>query len=267
MKKEDLDKIITAALNVANENASVYGSQIKKDHKDKIIFRPDSYIKIAVEEPIIPLVPPAVPPETTPPPVVETEDGGKTDGDGKKPANASGGGQSLSRITMDWQQAYSASEMFEQFFQAVLTAYGGDNLKSVGFYKVDPAAGKPEPLEASDIYYFAHRLETKLKSIKYTLEFGVATVGQGERGGERILSLYDVISSPRELDFARFPQYKIRTINALLQIDAQIRQQILAKTKPQSFLEKANDFNKNTGWWNTLKDSFKGIQESLITRN
>ena len=106
-----------------------------------------------------------------------------------------------------------------------------------------------------------------LKSIKYTLEFGVATVGQGERGGERILSLYDVIFSPTELDFASFPQYKIRTINALLQIDAQIRQQILAKTKPQSFLEKANDFNKNTGWWNTLKDSFKGIQESLITRN
>ena len=137
----------------------------------------------------------------------------------------------------------------------------------MGFYKVDPAAGVPEPLEASNIDYFAHRLETKLKSIKYTLEFGVATVGQGERGGERILSLYDVIFSPTELDFASFPQYKIRTINALLQIDAQIRQQILAKTKPQSFLEKANDFNKNTGWWNTLKDSFKGIQESLITRN
>jgi len=138
----------------------------------------------------------------------------------------------------------------------------------VGFYKVDPAAGVPMPLETiRDIYHFAHKLETKLKSIKYTLEFGVATVGQGERGGERILSLYDVISSPRELDFASFPQYKIRTINALLQIDAQIRQQILAKTKPQSFLEKANDFNKNTGWWNTLKDSFKGIQESLITRN
>lgn len=260
MKKEDLDKIITAALNVANENASVYGSQIKKDHKDKIIFRPDSYIKIAVEDPTVPPV--------LPPPIVETEEGSKTEEDVKKTTNPSAGGQSLSRITMDWQDANSASEMFQQFFQAVLTAYGGDNLKSVGFYKVDPAAGVPKPLETiSDIYNFAHKLETKLKSIKYTLEFGVATVGQGERGGERILSLYDVISSPRELDFANFPQYKIRTINALLQIDAQIRQQILAKTKPQSFLEKANDFNKNTGWWNTLKDSFKGIQESLITRN
>ena len=49
MRKEDLDKIITAALNVANENASVYGSQITKDHKDKIIFRPDSYIKLAAD--------------------------------------------------------------------------------------------------------------------------------------------------------------------------------------------------------------------------
>lgn len=264
MKKEDLDKIITAAVNVANENASVYGSQIKKDHKDKIIFRPDSYIKIAVEDPT---VLPDNPPETTPAAVVKTEEGSNTEEDVKKTANPSGGGQSLSRITMDWQDANSASEMFQEFFQAVLQAYNGDNLKSVGFYKVDPAAGVPKPLETRDIYNFAHKLETKLKSIKYTLEFGVATVGQGERGGERILSLYDVISSPRELYFADFPQYKIRTINALLQIDAQIRQQILAKTKPQSFLEKANDFNKNTGWWNTLKDSFKGIQESLITRN
>lgn len=259
MRKEDLDKIITAALNIANENASVYGSQITKDHKDKIIFRPDSYIKLAGDDSIVP------PADTSETPVPPPDD--KKEGEGKKTANPSGGGQSLSRITMDWQQANSASEMFEQFFQAVLQAYNGDNLISVGFYKVDPAAGVPKPLETKDIYHFAHKLETKLKSIKYTLEFGVATVGQGERGGERILSLYDVISSPRELDFTKFPKYKIRTINALLQIDAQIRQQILAKTKPQSFLEKANDFNKNTGWWNTLKDSFKGIQESLITRN
>lgn len=267
MRKEDLDKIITAALNVANENASVYGSQITKDHKDKIIFRPDSYIKIAVEEPIIPLVDPPVDP---PADLSKTDlsPDGKTEEDAKKTANPSGGGQSLSRITMDWQEANSASEMFQQFFQAVLEAYKGDNLKSVGFYKVDPAAGVPKPLETlDDIYFFAHKLETKLKSIKYTLEFGVATVGQGERGGERILSLYDVISSPKELDFANFPQYKIRTINALLQIDAQIRNEIIKKTSTPTMLENIRDFDKNSGWWNTLKDSFKGIQESLITRN
>jgi len=263
MRKEDLDKIITAALNVANENASVYGSQITKDHKDKIIFRPDSYIKLAVD----------ADPSSTP----SSTDSGETKSDvsdestkqtdAKPVANSGGSAPPFQKLNMAWRQPDRSDVMFQEFFKAVFTAYGADNLKAIGFYKVNDNDGKPIPLEQNDLWGFASKLGPKLRSIKYTVEFGVATVGQGERGGEKIMSLYDLISPKSYIDFEKFPLYKDKTVNALLQINAQIRNDVIKNTSTPTMLENLKDFNKNSGWWNTLKDSFKGIQESLITRN
>ena len=81
------------------------------------------------------------------------------------------------------------------------------------------------------------------------------------------MSLYDLISDKSYIDFTKFPLYKDKTVNALLQINAQIRNDVIKNTSTPTMLENLKDFNKNSGWWNTLKDSFKGIQESLITRN
>lgn len=264
MRKEDLDKIITAALNIANENASVYGSQITKDHKDKIIFRPDSYIKLAADPPVTDPVDETKTP--VPPPIEETKTPAD-DSEKKTTLNAPGGNASFQKLDMSWQNANDTFTMFSEFFASILNAYGGDNLKSIGFYKIDPSEEKPKPLEPNNLYEFAYRLESKLKNIKYTTKFDVATVGQGERGGEKIMSLYDLISLNETLDFTTFPQYRLKTINALLQINAQIKQDILKKTSTPSMIENIREFDKNTGWWNTLKDSFRGIQESLITRN
>lgn len=47
MGKEDLNKLIKLASQIADENASVYDRQIKKSHVEKDIFRPDSFIKIS----------------------------------------------------------------------------------------------------------------------------------------------------------------------------------------------------------------------------
>jgi len=263
MRKEDLDKIITAALNVANENASVYGSQITKDHKDKIIFRPDSYIKLAADAD--PTSSPSSPDSGETKSDVPSE--GTKQPDVKPVANSGGSAPPFQKLGMAWRQPDRSDLMFREFFKAVFEAYGADNLKSIGFYKVDDTEGKPIPLEQNDLWGFASKLEPKLRNIKYTVEFGVATVGQGERGGEKILSLYDLISDKSYIDFTMFPLYKDKTVNALLQINAQIRNDVIKNTSTPTMLENLKDFNKNSGWWNTLKDSFKGIQESLITRN
>jgi hypothetical protein len=296
MKREDLDKIITAAVNVANENASVYGSQIRKDHKDKTIFRPDSYIKLAAGG--------------------SfggggafgsggSSSGGSATGSGSAGGTSSGsgsaGGSSTSsgsgaaggspggsppaastpgasatpsgsaplfqKLKMTWRHPDRSDVMFEEFFKAVFEAYGADNLKSIGYYKLDDTEGKPIPLEQNDLWGFASKLEPKLRNIKYTVEFGVATVGQGERGGEKILSLYDLISPKSYIDFTMFPLYKDKTVQALLQINAQIRNEITKKNSTPSMMENLREFDKNSGWWNTVKDSLQGIKESLITRN
>lgn len=263
MKREDLDKIITAAVNVANENASVYGSQIRKDHKDKIIFRPDSYIKLAAD--------------TDSSSTLSSPDSGETisnvpaDGtkqpDAKPVANSGGSAPLFQKLKMTWRHPDRSDQMFAQFFEAVFEAYGADNLKSIGFYKIDDSDGKPIPLEPNDLWGFASKLAPKLRNIKYTVEFGVATVGQGERGGEKIMSLYDLISDKSYIDFTKFPLYKDKTVQALLQINAQIRNEILKKNSTPSMMENLREFDKNSGWWNTVKDSLQGIKESLITRN
>jgi hypothetical protein len=271
MRKEDLDKIITAALNVANENASVYGSQITKDHKDKIIFRPDSYIKLAAGGSFggggafgsgSGTATTGSPPSSS-----GTGSGAGTASTAGASGTAGGSTPPFQKLNMAWRQPDRSDVMFEEFFKAVFIAYGADNLKAIGFYKVDDNDGKPIPLEQNDLWGFASKLGPKLRSIKYTVEFGVATVGQGERGGEKIMSLYDLISPESYIDFKMFPLYKDKTVNALLQINAQIRNDVIKNTSTPTMLENLKDFNKNSGWWNTLKDSFKGIQESLITRN
>lgn len=50
MGKEDLNKLVKLASQIADENASVYGKQIKKSHIEKDIFRPDSFIKISADD-------------------------------------------------------------------------------------------------------------------------------------------------------------------------------------------------------------------------
>lgn len=250
MRKEDLDKIITAALNIANENASVYGSQITKDHKDKIIFRPDSYIKLA-----------------TSPGLGVTGSGpgiGSTSGIGG--TASSSGSAPFKKLDMNWQNANTSDDMFLRFYEAVFDAYGADLLYSIGFYSIDDVEGKPIPFEKSSVWGFAHKLEPNLRRIKFTTKFGVGTVSQGERGGEEIMSLYDLIYPDSHIELNKFPHYKLKIINALLQINAEIRQKILLKDKPQSLLEKARD---KSGWWGTVLDTLantsKGIQESLIS--
>lgn len=263
MRKEDLDKIITAAVNVANENASVYGSQITKDHKDKIIFRPDSYIKLAADPPVTDPVDETKTP--VPPPIEETKTPAD-DSEKKTTLNAPGGSAAFKKLNMDWQNAITSDEMFLRFYKAVFEAYGADLLYSIGFYSIDDVEGKPKPLNEFQVWGFAHKLEPNLRRIKFTTEFGVGTVSQGERGGEKIMSLYDLIYPDSNIDLSKFPHYKLKIINALLQINAEIRQKILLKDKPQSLLEKARD---KSGWWGTVLDTLantsKGIQESLIS--
>lgn len=270
MRKEDLDKIITAALNIANENASVYGSQITKDHKDKIIFRPDSYIKLATDSTSTADTEPV---ETTTgeTPPGETNTGEKTKNSGgtsekKTTLNAPSGSAPFKKLDMGWQSANTSDEMFLKFYKAVFEAYGADLLYSIGFYSIDDVEGKPKPLNEFQVWGFAHKLEPNLRRIKFTTEFGVGTVSQGERGGEKIMSLYDLIYPDSNIDLIKFPHYKLKIINALLQINAEIRQKILLKDKPQSLLEKARD---KSGWWGTVLDTLantsKGIQESLIS--
>ena len=249
MRKEDLDKIITAALNIANENASVYGSQITKDHKDKIIFRPDSYIKLATS-PGLGVTGPGI---------------GSTSGIGG--TASSSGSAPFKKLDMNWQNAVTSDDMFKRFYEAVFDAYGAHLLYSIGFYSIDDVEGKPKPFERdSSLWGFAHKLEPNLRRVKFTTEFGVGTVSQGERGGEKIMSLYDLIYPDSNIDLIKFPHYKLKIINALLQINAEIRQKILLKDKPQSLLEKARD---KSGWWGTVLDTLantsKGIQESLIS--
>ena len=50
MGKKDLDKLVKLASQIADENAYVYGKQIKKSHIEKDIFRPDSFIRLADTE-------------------------------------------------------------------------------------------------------------------------------------------------------------------------------------------------------------------------
>jgi hypothetical protein len=47
MGKNDLNKLIKLASQIADENANIYGKQIKKSYTDKEIFRPDSFIRLA----------------------------------------------------------------------------------------------------------------------------------------------------------------------------------------------------------------------------
>lgn len=68
MKSSDLDRIIKLANQIAEENASVYGKQIKKSYIEKDFFRPDSFIRLAEGETDPSLEPPTPPsaPEPTP---------------------------------------------------------------------------------------------------------------------------------------------------------------------------------------------------------
>jgi hypothetical protein len=50
MKSSDLNRLIKIANQIAEENASVYGKQIKKSYIEKDYFRPDSFIRLAEEE-------------------------------------------------------------------------------------------------------------------------------------------------------------------------------------------------------------------------
>ena len=75
MKSSDLDRIIKLANQIAEENAAVYGKQIKKSYIEKDFFRPDSFIRLAEGETDPSLAPPTAPtaPESTPGPGVNTK--------------------------------------------------------------------------------------------------------------------------------------------------------------------------------------------------
>jgi len=190
MGKNDLNRLVALASQIADENAYVYGKQIIKNHIDKEIFRPDSFIKLATDGTIIPLTDPAPtdPAPTGPAPTGPAPTGPAPTGPTPPPAGKGpkkGLFQSKLKFALekpfkydnDSDTAALALRFFEQMQKEV--SGGSPNvLKNYGL-----AAG-----QSFEDFWIA--LKPVLDKKLITVDYGVATVGPSGRGGEKILSVF-----------------------------------------------------------------------------
>ena len=190
MGKNDLNKLVALASQIADENAYVYGKQIKKNHIDKEIFRPDSFIKLAVA-PSGPPPPPPPPSGPTPPgptPPGPTPSGPTPSGPAPPPAGKGpkkGLFQSKLKFALDKPFKYDndsdTASLALRFFAEMQKEVSGGSpnvLKNYGL-----AAG-----QSFEDFWIA--LKPALDRKLITTNYGVATVGQGGRGGEEVRSVF-----------------------------------------------------------------------------
>lgn len=195
MGKDDLNKLVKMASQIADENAYVYGKQIKKSYTEKDIFRPDSFIKLATGGTTVPPSGPAPsgPTPSGPTPSGSTPSGSTPSGpnpSGPNPPPAGKGpkkGLFQSKLNFALEKPFkfendsdtaSLAERFYQHMQGEVSGGSPNVLKNYGL-----AAE-----QSFEDFWIA--LKPALDKKLITTNYGVATVGQSGRGGEEVRSVF-----------------------------------------------------------------------------
>ena len=246
MGKNDLNKLIKMASQIADENAYVYGKQITKNHTDKEIFRPDSFIRLAVDPSS---VPPTGPAPSGPAPSGPTPSGPAPSGPtppptGKGPKKSLF--QSKLKFALDnpfkYDKDASTSDLAQRFFQAMQSeASGGDAnmLKNYGL-----GAG-----QTFEDFWIA--LKPGLEKKLITVDYGVATVGQGGRGGEEVRSVFALGTGRFSVDLLSSVEIGIEMASVLQRERTKIIRAIFPSAASSVKETAQTVFN----WWDALSNS------------
>lgn len=228
MGKNDLNKLVALASQIAEENAYVYGKQIKKNHIDKEIFRPDSFIKLAVA--------PGIAATSAPVPA---------------PSPSDVGIYKIPQVTEASKSPYKAEVSSSS---AAIVFY--DLIKS------DLSTGSPNPQVLKSLgldtdgtfekFWIANR--TLLEKSLFTTEYGMATVGPGGRGGEEVRSLFSIGIPKFSVDLTTYPHIAADMSNIL----QSLRIKILSRAYSSKVSKLKENIQTGFKWWDALSNSLSG---------
>lgn len=262
MGKKDLDKLVKLASQIADENASVYGKQIKKSYIEKEVFRPDSFIRLAAGSGPGPGSGsgsgsgPGPSSTTTNPPGTTSGSSGSTPPGGKTspPAGGSGGGSGGGSATK--------KGLFQSFFDnAIKKPFKYENDTDTGelalrFYntvKGDASRANSNILKnygldgSGSFEDFWVALRPSLEKRLMTTDYDVATVGPSGRGGEKVLSVFALGGG--------WPETNVFVMRQMANVLQQERLRILRALYPSVASTAKESTQTLFKWWDALSGS------------